>query len=99
MHRPPFDTAVFGVFMFRLSLEDRKMKKLVFIEGMHCEHCSGSVKKALEQISGVKSVKVNLKKKSAVVSGEADEFEEKIRKAVSDAGFEVVSIEDKKGIF
>lgn len=75
------------------------MKKTVNIEGMHCSHCSSSVKKALEGVKGVKSVKVDLKKKLAVVSHDGSIKEEEIKQAVTDAGFEVISIEDKKTLF
>ncbi len=76
------------------------MKKVVKIEGMHCEHCSASVKKALEEIDGVSLVKVNLKKKCAVVVADGSgDIESAVSTAVSNAGFEVVSIEDKKGLF
>ena len=75
------------------------MKKTVNIEGMHCSHCSGSVQKALEGISGVKSVKVDLKKKCAVVSHDGSIKEEDIKQAVTDAGFKVISMEDKKTLF
>ena len=42
-------------------------KKIVHIEGMTCEHCVQSVKKALNEIEGV-SARVDLQKKEAVVS-------------------------------
>lgn len=76
------------------------MRKVVGIGKMHCSHCADSVKEALSGLKGVKSVKVHLKKQMAVMRCEdncADEQE--IRKAVTDAGFEVLSITDKKSLF
>lgn len=60
-------------------------KKTLKIEGMMCEGCVKSVKEALEKVSGVTSVDVNLKKGTAVVQGDADD--ETLIRAVVDAGF------------
>ena len=56
--------------------QDKKKKlkniigqKRVQIEGMTCEHCKNRVENALNRLEGV-SAKVNLKKKTAVVSME-----------------------------
>ena len=34
-------------------------KKIISIEGMHCEHCAKKVKTVLSSIEGVNKVKVN----------------------------------------
>lgn len=67
------------------------MQRVVKIEGMMCEHCAKRVEAALAAVSGVESVEVKLKKKSAVVKGEADA--EALKEAVKAAGYEVVGIE------
>jgi Cu+-exporting ATPase len=59
------------------------------IEGMMCKHCQANVKKALEAISGV-AADVNLEDKAAYVTGSEDL--EALKKAVVDAGYQVVSI-------
>ena len=74
------------------------MKKIIAIEGMHCAHCQGAVEKALNAVSGV-AAKVDLKKKQATVTFEADVPDQTLRDAVGEAGFEVVSITEKKGLF
>lgn len=68
------------------------MKKKLLIEGMSCGHCVKHVKEALSELEGVSSVDVDLASKSAVLEGEVSE--EKIKFAVEDAGYEVVSIEN-----
>lgn len=68
------------------------MKKKLLIEGMSCGHCVKHVKEALSELEGVSSVDVDLASKSAVLEGEVSE--EKIKLAVEDAGYEVVSIEN-----
>ena len=68
------------------------MKKTLKIEGMMCQHCVAHVTKALQGVSGVVSVEVNLKKKTAVV--EADESVENasLISVVTEAGYEVKKI-------
>ena len=74
------------------------MKKIIKIEGMHCEKCSGRVEKTLNAIGGV-SAKVSLAKKIAVVSITGSVTDEALKDAVEKLGFSVVEIADKKGIF
>jgi copper ion binding protein len=74
------------------------MKKTIKIEGMTCSHCQARVEKALNSISGV-DAKVDLKKKAAVVSFDGDISDALFKDAVTEAGYEVVSIEEKKGLF
>lgn len=75
------------------------MKKCMVINGMQCEHCKMSVEKALAAVEGVANAKVDLKKKTAVVSLSSEVSNEALSSAVTAAGFEVVCVEDKKGIF
>ena len=65
------------------------MEKTMKIEGMMCGHCSGRVEKALNDLPGV-TAKVNLEAGTATVTGEASD--EALTKAVTDAGYTVVSI-------
>ena len=74
------------------------MKKIIKIHGMSCGHCQGKVEKALNSLEGVEA-KVNLKKKIATVNLKIDLDDEILKKVVEEAGFEVVSITEKKGLF
>lgn len=74
------------------------MKKVIKIEGMSCAHCQAKVENALNAIKGVQA-KVDLKKKTATVSLGEEVADSVLSNAVTDAGFEVVSIEAKKGLF
>ena len=71
--------------------EEVTVTKTMTIEGMMCTHCSGRVESALNAIDGV-SAKVDLEKKTAAVTLSADVADEVLRRAVTDAGYEVVSI-------
>lgn len=68
------------------------MKKVISIEGMHCDHCSGRVNDALANLQGVDKVKVNLKKKNAVVKCSDELSNDTIKQTITKLGFEVVDI-------
>lgn len=67
------------------------MKKELKIEGMSCSHCSARVEKALSALPGV-SASVDLASKTAVVESAAEISDETLIRAVTDAGYEVVSV-------
>ena len=67
------------------------MRKLLKIEGMSCGHCVMHVQSALEDIPGVKSAKVDLLERSAMVEGD-NLSDQALRAAVADAGYKVLSI-------
>lgn len=71
--------------------EKRTMKKVIEIEGMQCGHCKARVEKALNAINGVTAA-VDLEKKNAAVESDAEIENAVLEKAVTDAGYEVVSI-------
>ena len=73
------------------------MKKIIVINNMKCEHCASKVEDSLNALEGVKKAKVNLAKKCAVVN--TDVSDEILKQAVTAAGYEVVSITEKKGLF
>ena len=69
--------------------EEKSMTKTVSIEGMMCMHCAAHVEKALNALPGVTAT-VDLDGKLATVIGEVSD--EALRKAVTDAGYEVTAI-------
>ena len=69
--------------------EQKAMEKKVVIEGMMCQHCRAHVDKALNGLPGA-SATVDLDSKTAVITG--DVTDEAIRAAVTEAGYQVVSI-------
>ena len=68
------------------------MTKTMKIEGMMCTHCSGRVEKALNAIDGVEA-KVDLDAGTAAVTLSHDVSDDVLKKAVEDAGSEVVSVQ------
>ena len=63
------------------------------VEGMTCGHCQMSVRKALENIKGVKSAVVDLDDKSAKVSYKSDKVTiDNLIDAVVEAGYKAEAI-------
>lgn len=66
------------------------MKKTVKIEGMMCPHCEATVKKALEAVDGVDTATPNHETDSAEITFTTSVDDEKIKKAVEDAGYKYI---------
>ena len=68
------------------------MKKTIYIDGMMCNHCTGTVSKLLNAIEGV-SAEVSLENKCANVEISGDVSDELLIKTITDADFVVKGIE------
>ena len=67
------------------------MEKTFEVKGMTCVICKGNVEKALKNTEGVSECKVNLLENEATVTFDENRVsEEKMAKAVADAGYELV---------
>lgn len=73
--------------------EENKMTKTISIEGMMCGHCEATVKKALEEISGVVGATVSHETGTAVVTLSEDVADDVLKKAVEDKDYTVKGIE------
>ena len=61
------------------------------VEGMSCNHCVNSIKKAVGGHEGVSNVDFDLKKKKVTVEYDSSKLEiETIKNAIEDQGYEVV---------
>ncbi len=69
------------------------MEKIINIEGMSCMHCVNHVQSALSAIEGVHSAKVDLASKTATVCCADTVTDAALDSAVSEAGYEAVSIQ------
>ena len=74
----------------KFAKEPKTMQKTLKIEGMMCTHCSGRVKKALEELPGVVSAEVSHENGTAVVTMSAPVDDATLKKAVADQGYQVV---------
>ena len=69
------------------------MQKTMIIEGMMCTHCTGRVEKALAAIDGVTAVEMSLEGKSATLTLSKAVEDQVLTDAVTQAGYEVVSVQ------
>lgn len=61
----------------------------VKIKGMSCDHCVKAVKRALEEIDGMKDVNVDLKKAEASFDQSKEIDLEDVKERIEKAGYEV----------
>lgn len=76
----------------KVEIEENTMKKTLKIEGMMCQRCVAHVTKALQDMDGVISVEVNLKKKTAIVELSVEIADETFIATITEAGYEVKKI-------
>lgn len=65
------------------------MHKNISIEGMTCGHCASHVEAELKEVNGVKSVKVDIEAKNALVELEHEVDDASLKNAVENAGYMV----------
>ncbi len=71
------------------------MKKIkMTISGMHCGSCAGNIERSLKKVEGIKSVSVSMMTNKGIVEAEDKVSEEELKKAVSRAGYKVVTVEN-----
>lgn len=75
------------------QMEELKMKKTVYIEGMMCNHCTSHVKKVLEALEGVVSADVSLENNCAVLTLDSDVSDKLITDTITENEYTVVRIE------
>ena len=71
---------------------DKKIKKVITIEGMMCSHCQMKVEKSLLELNGVSKVKVNLKDKTATIYSTKIINNDDIKKIITKLDYKVISI-------
>ena len=66
------------------------MASVIKVKGMSCQHCVMSVTKALNQLEGIQNIQVDLQKGEVRFDNSKGITSNRIEKAISDAGYEVV---------
>lgn len=74
----------------------KKIKKIVIIDGMMCEHCKANVEKSLLELEGVVKVKVSLKDKMATIYSKNNISNDDIISAIEKLDYKVTSVRDDK---
>ena len=70
--------------------EEKIMTTVINVNGMMCEHCKATVEKVTKAVEGVSNSIVNLDAKNVTIEYADGTDLEKVKKAVTDAGYEVV---------
>ncbi len=65
-------------------------EETVTVNGMSCNHCVMSVTKALTKLDGIQNVRVDLQKGEVRFNNTKAVALDKIEKAITDAGYQVV---------
>ena len=70
--------------------EEKIMTTVINVNGMMCEHCKATVEKVTKAVEGVSNSIVNLDAKNVTIEYADGTDLEKVKKAITDAGYEVV---------
>ena len=68
--------------------EEILMETVIYVNGMMCPHCKAMVEKVCKAVAGTVDAVVDLQAKNVTVTGDADVAA--LKKAITDAGYEVV---------
>ena len=71
---------------------NKKIKKVITIEGMMCEHCKAKVEKSLLELDGVSKIKVSLKDKTATIYSSVSIPDKDITNVINKLDYKVTSI-------
>jgi len=78
------------------TLENKVLgRKILSIEGMHCDHCKNSVERSINRLEGASAV-VDLKNNIAVVEYDREIDDAALKIAVERLDFKLLSIKDEK---
>lgn len=75
---------------------NKKIKKVINIEGMMCDHCKMKVEKSLLELEGVSKVKVSLKDKNATIYSTKSINNDDINNAINKLDYKVISIGEEE---
>ena len=70
------------------KVEETIMKTVINVGGMMCTHCKAMVEKVCKAVPGTVDAVVDLQAKNVTVTGDANVAA--LKKAITDAGYEVV---------
>ena len=74
--------------MEEIEVEELTMETVIKVEGMMCPHCKAMVEKVCKAVAGTTDAVVDLHAKTVTVQGDAALAE--LKKAIVDAGYEVI---------
>lgn len=72
------------------------MTKIISIDGMSCGHCKSRVESVLMAINGVNNAQASIESENVIVQISKPVSNKKLENAISDAGFDVIGIEEQE---
>ena len=75
------------------------MKKIIRVEDLCCKRCAERVAQKLELTEGVRAARGNYKKNVILVEHDERVTDEMMKEIVEQAGFKVLIVELRKGMF
>lgn len=73
------------------------MKRVIEVEGMCCKRCAERAERKLRLLNGVAGAKANFKR--GVIFVECEISDEELSACVTDAGFTVKNVRERRGVF
>ena len=72
----------------------KQKKKVIGIQGMHCENCALKIGKALSDLSSIDNAKVDLKKNIAIIYYDDEVDDLQIQKIIEELGYSITGIKE-----
>lgn len=70
----------------------KKIKKVIKIEGMMCNHCKSKVEESLSTLAGVTKAKADLKEKTATIYSSKSINNDDIKKVIGNLDYKIINI-------
>lgn len=73
---------------------EKKIKKLLVIEGISCNHCAKRIESSLLNLEQVKSIKVDLDSKEATIILKKDVDNQILKEKIDNLGFNLLEVKN-----
>lgn len=75
---------------------NKKIKTIIKVEGMSCNHCVAKVTKALESLDDIRKVKVNLKNNSVTILSDKELNIKAVEDTINSLGYKYEGVSNAK---
>ena len=75
---------------------NKKIKSIIKVEGMSCNHCADKVTKALESLDDIKKVKVNLKNNIVTILSDKELNLKVVEDTINSLGYKYEGVSNEK---
>lgn len=75
---------------------NKKIKTIIKVEGMSCNHCADKVTKALESLDDIKKVKVNLKNNIVTILSDKELNLKVVEDTINSLGYKYEGVSNEK---